>query len=190
MPQCRDCGDEVRWATTPKGKKIMLEVDEEQWSLGKKLWRICPGVEGLDGYPLSLLDIEQAGGEIMGYAVHWDVCGQDRDEETPREGFQREKIEARVAEDDPSPGPSGSVYGELYGKDTSQGDLFSLGTPAAPSEPRTPYKILRGIIKNWREMAETYDQEAEEHFGSLGHEKKAVAQNLRLCAAEIEAVLG
>jgi hypothetical protein len=126
MPECRDCGAEIRWAKTPKGKNIMLELDPETWALGKKLWRIEPGVEGLDAEPLSQLDIEQAGGDIEGYAVHWDVCGMTDEERSPKDQMHADKARARAQEDaalpaqDLEPDKHGNRYGSLYGRKPDQ----------------------------------------------------------------------
>lgn len=190
MPRCRDCGAEVRWATTPKGKKIMLELDPEPWSLGKKLWHIEPGVDGLDGAPLSQLDIEQAGGDIEGYAVHWDVCGDEARDETPLQQKHSEKTQERVQEDQAvlAPDKHGNRYGSLYGREKDQPiqDRLFAGLDAPPAEDRPSGRLrrARGLIKTWREMADTYDQEG------AGVDKIAVAKNLRLNARELEDAIG
>jgi len=202
MPECRDCGAEVRWASTPRGKKVMLELDPEPWSLGKKLWRLEPGVEGLDGTPLTQLEIEQAGqrGEtIEGYAVHWDVCGQERDQEYPtithKDRLQDEKARQRVQEEAQAAPPGefepdkhGTRYGELYGKKRDQpiqDDLFNLKAP-----PPGLSTLIRRTIGGWRKLADEYEVEAGAVSGKLVFEKKAMAESLRVCALELEGLLG
>lgn len=200
MPSCRDCGAEVRWASTPKGKKVMLQCDPEPWSLGKKLWRIEPGLEGLDGYPLSQLEIEQAGqrGEtIEGYAVHWDVCGQDVEYPAMpsyKDRLQDEKARQRTQEDAQTAPPGdyqadthGNRFGALYGKlpdQPIQEDLFKLKPPAPGLHTQ-----IRRVIGSWRKLADEYEVQSTEHHGSLKHEKHAVAESLRVCATELEGIL-